>query len=261
MAGNGGDVVEISEPTAGNEDLVVQLRQERRNYSDVFQMYKFTYSMTMSFSSGGDVILFVSDLINYHGDALQRSFEVILNTCLRNVNLQHFNRNQPIATDYMQFNVEHTDFVDYVYSSRNVRYSDFDAAQLVGGLMNWLSNLSQSERKINLTNRWIVQLSISRTDENSVPRGSGKGDQLSDKVVMEKCVVIDSAAEIDNEYVGQVTPSSFYPEEVVQLQVEEERQQHDDDDMESDDEFDDDEGTLRLFNSDAFNFMTEERVR
>ena len=87
--------------------------------------------------------------------------------------------------------------------------------------MNWLSNLSQSERKIDLTNRWIVQLSISRTDENSVPRGSGKGDQLSDNVVMEKCVVIDSAAEIDNEYVGPITSPSFYPEEVVQLQVEE----------------------------------------
>ena len=128
MAGNGGDVVEFSEPTTGNGDLVVQLRQERRNYSDVFQMYQFTYSMMMSFSNGGDVVLFVSDLINYHGDTLQRSFEVILNTCLRNVNLQHFNRNQPIATDYVQFNVEHTDFVDYVHSSKNVKYSDFDGA-------------------------------------------------------------------------------------------------------------------------------------
>ena len=46
----------------------------------------------------------------------------------------------------------------------------------------------------------------------------------------------------------------------MQLQVKEERQQHDDDDMESDDEFDDDEGTLRLFNSDAFNFMIEKNV-
>ena len=74
-------------------------------------------------------------------------------------------------------------------------------------------------------------------------------------------MVIDSGAtEIDNEYVGQVTPSLYYHEEVVQLQVEEERQQHDHDDMESDDEFDDDEGTLRLFNSDAFNFMIEKNM-
>ena len=169
MAGNGGDIIEISEPTTGNGDLVVQLRQEQRNYSDMFQMYKFTYSMTMSFSNGGDVVLFISDLLNFHGDALQRSFEVILNTCLRNVNLQHFNRNHLIATNYVQFNVEHTDFVDYVYSLRSVKYSDFDVSQLVGGLVNWLSNISQSERKINLMNRWIVQLSISRTDKNSVP--------------------------------------------------------------------------------------------
>ena len=87
---DGGEVVEISQPTNdGDGDLVVRLRQERRNYSDTFQMYDFLYMMTMSFSDGGDVILFVSRLVNIHGDALQKVFEIIFTTCLRNVNLQH----------------------------------------------------------------------------------------------------------------------------------------------------------------------------
>ena len=154
MAGNGGDFVEVSEPTNGNGDLVVQLQHERKNYSDIFQMYKFLYSMTMLFSNGGNFILFISDLLNFHGDTLQRSFEVILNTCLRNVNLQHFNRNRLIATDYVQFNVEHTDFVDYVYSSRSVKYSDFDVSQLLMSSMAWVRRC-YSEKSKNL-NRLLV---------------------------------------------------------------------------------------------------------
>ena len=161
-----GQVVEISQPTNDGDggDLVVRLRQERRNYSDTFQMYDFLYTMTLSFSDGGDVILFVSRLVNIHGDALQRVFEIIFMTCLRNVNLQHFGRNNLVETDFVQFNVEHTDFIDYVYSSRNVRYDNFDAIQLTDGLMQWLSNLAQSERKINIMNRWIVQFNVEHTD-------------------------------------------------------------------------------------------------
>ena len=70
-ARNDDGVVEISQAT-GDGDLVVQLRQERRNYSDMFQMYNFNYTMTMSFSDGGDVTLFVSRLVNVHSDALQK---------------------------------------------------------------------------------------------------------------------------------------------------------------------------------------------
>ena len=160
-ARNDGEVIEISQSMNGDGDLVVRLRQERRNYSDTFQMYDFLYTMTMSFSDGGDVILFVSRLVNIHGDTLQRVFEIIFTTCLRNVNLQHFGRNNLVGTDFVQFNVEHTDFIDYVYSSRNVRYDNFDAIQLTDGLMQWLSNLAQSERKINIMNRWIVRLMVS----------------------------------------------------------------------------------------------------
>ena len=48
--------------------------------------------------------------------------------------------------------------------------------------MQWLSYLAQSERKINVMNKWIVRLMVSRTDQGSVPRGSG----LTDNVVVEQ---------------------------------------------------------------------------
>ena len=249
---NGG-MVEISQPTnADDGDLVVQLHQERRNYSDTFQMYDFLYSMTMSFSDGGDVTLFVSRLVNIHGDALQRVFEIIFTTCLRNVNLQHFGRDDLVGNDFVQFNVEHTDFIDYVYSSRNVRYDNFDTTQLTDGLMQWLSNLAQSERKINIMNRWIIRLMVSRTDEGVVPRGSG----LTDNIVVErgKPTTITNDAPPTEER----SDADVVPDEAVRIGVEAVRppSMADDDGEESDDEFDDDEGRM-LFNSDAINRMID----
>ena len=249
---NDGEVVEISQSTNGGGDLVVRLCQERRNYSDTFQMYDFLYTMTMSFSDGGDIILFVSRLVNIHGDALQRVFKIIFTTCLRNVNLQHFGRNNLVETDFVQFNVEHTDFIDYVYSSRNVRYDNFDAIQLTDGLMQWLSNLAQSERKINIMNRWIVRLMVSRTDEGSVPRGSG----LMDNVVAEQTrVTTTNGASTYQER------TDIVPDEVIRIGVGSTSVPtiEDDDEEESDDEYDDDEGRL-LFNSDAINHMVESNV-
>ena len=245
-----GEVVEISQPTNdGDGDLVIRLRQERRNYSDTFQMYDFLYMMTMSFSDGGDVILFVLRLVNIHGDALQRVFEIIFMTCLRNINLQHFGRNNLVETDFVQFNVEHTDFIDYVYSSRNVRYDNFDAIQLTDGLMQWLSNLAQSERKINIMNRWIVRLMVSRTDKGSVPRGSG----LTDNVVAEQ-------TRVTNDCTNQEKTADILPDEVIRIGVGSSVPTIEgDDEEESDDEFDDDEGRL-LFNSDAINHMVESNV-
>ena len=54
--------------------------------------------------------------------------------CIGGINLQHFNRNHLVDSDYVQFNIEHTDFTDYVYSSRNVKYSELNCAVLVGGV-------------------------------------------------------------------------------------------------------------------------------
>ena len=244
-----GEVVEISQPTNdGDGDLVIRLRQEHRNYSDTFQMYDFLYTMTMSCSDGGDVILFVSRLVNIHGDTLQRVFEIIFTTCLRNINLQHFGRNNLVETDFVQFNVEHTDFIDYVYSSRNVRYNNFDAIQLTDGLMQWLSNLAQSERKINIRNRWIVRLMVSRMDEGSVPRGSG----LTDNVVAEQTRVTNGT--------NQEKTADIVLDEVIRIGVGSSVPTiEEDDEEESDDEFDDDEGRP-LFNSDAINHMVESNV-
>ena len=77
-----------------------------------------------------------------------------------------------LADDFIQFPVEHTDFVDYVFSSHNVKYSDLRYATLVDGLKNWLSNLAQSNRQMNMDNNWAISLQISRTSE--VTRGFGK---------------------------------------------------------------------------------------
>ena len=206
----------------------------------------------MSFSDGGDVTLFVSRLVNIHGDALQRVFEIIFTTCLRNVNLQHSGRNNLVGTDFVQFNVEHTDFIDYVYSSRNVRCDNFDAIQLTDGLMQWLSNLAQSERKINIMNRWIIRLMVSRTDEGSVPRGSG----LTDNVVAEQTRVTTNGASTYQE----TRETDIVPDEVIRIGVGSASVPTiEDDEEESNDEFDDDEGRL-LFNSDAINHIVESNV-
>ena len=258
MAARNGDddgVVEISQPTNGDGDLVVQLHQERRNYSDTFQMYDFLYTMTMSFSDGGDITLFISRLVNIHGDALQRVFEIIFTTCLRNVNLQHFGKNDLVGSDFVQFNVEHTDFIDYVYSSRNVRYDNFDTTQLTDGLMQWLSNLAQSERKINIMNKWIVRLIVSRTDEGSVPRGSG----LTDNVVIEQETTKDSSTTTTTD--NTATTMDIVPDRVIRIGLEAVRPPSiiDDNGEENDDEFDDDEGMM-LYNSDAINHMVEVNI-
>ena len=113
----------------------------------------------MTFSQDGDSVIFVGDLLNIHGDALDRIFGTMFRACVQSGNLQHFNQNEVLADDFIQFTVEHTDFVDYVFSSRNVKYSDLRYATLVDGLKNWLSNLA-------------ISLQISRTSE--VPRGFEK---------------------------------------------------------------------------------------
>ena len=44
--------------------------------------------------------------------------------------------------DFVQFTLEHTDFVDYVFFSRNVKFSQLRYETLVGGVVNWLNNLA-----------------------------------------------------------------------------------------------------------------------
>ena len=66
----------------------------------------------------------------------------------------------------------HQDFIDYVYSSQSVAYENFNFERIIGGIINWLNNLSQSNRMIDISHDWSICLMISRTEE--VPRGRGK---------------------------------------------------------------------------------------
>ena len=248
--------VELRRTSEDGSDVIVRLRQERRSYSDVFQMYRFIFTFVMNFSNGGDVELFVSTLLNLYGDATERLFELILNTCLRNVNLQHFDRNELINTDYVQFNVEHTDLVDYVYSSRSVRFSELNVRTIVGELMNWLHQAAQSERKIDVSNVWRMQLSISRTDENAVPRGSGNGDGK----LLEKVQVQMSTTTTEIGHDGFKDEVRFVPNEVVQMQdvKDIEEDEDEEDDVDDDDDYDDDKG--RHVNEFALRHLVERDV-
>ena len=106
----------------------------------------------MRFSNQRDSIIFVGDLLNFHGEALDLVFEQVFRACTQSVNLQHFNRNSISDEDFVQFNLEHTDFVDYVFCSRNVKFSDLRFETLVGGTVNWLNSLAQSNRQMNIDN-------------------------------------------------------------------------------------------------------------
>ena len=151
--------------TFRESDLVVTLSNEGRDYNNNFQTYKFYYSMRMVFSNQGDSVVFVGDLLNFHGDALDRILEQVFRACVQSVNLQHFNRNSIVDEDFVQFTLEHTDFVDYVFSSRNVKFSQLRYETLVGGVVNWLNNLAQSDRQMNIDNDWAISLQVSRTTE------------------------------------------------------------------------------------------------
>ena len=47
---------------------------------------------------------------------------------------------------------------------------------MVGGVVNWLNNLAQSNRQMNIDNDWVINLQVSHTTE--IPRGFGKDDDL-----------------------------------------------------------------------------------
>ena len=100
--------------------------------------------------------------------------------CISGVNLRHFNRNSLVDNDFIQFTLEHTDFVDYVFSSRNVKFSDLQYEVLVGGFINWLNNLAQSNRQMDIDNDWAISLQVSRTSE--IPRGFGKTDDFEPEI-------------------------------------------------------------------------------
>ena len=130
----------------------------------------------MTFANEGDTMIFVGDLLNLYGESLDEIFNRVFRHCTNGVNLQHFNRNTLVDTDFVQFTLEHTDFVDYVFSSRNEKYSDLRYDALTGGVMNWLNNLAQSNRQMDIDNDWAMSIQVSMTSET--PRGFEKTDDV-----------------------------------------------------------------------------------
>ena len=103
LAEEGSGDLAFCEASSGGIDLNVNITQQSRGYSENFRMYKFRYTMRIAFSRDADTTIFVSDLLNVHSDALERIFSIVFRTMVESVRLQHFNRNNVIDTDYLQF--------------------------------------------------------------------------------------------------------------------------------------------------------------
>ena len=170
MAVEGGNLM-FHEDSNGDE-FNVDLTQQSRDYFEHFQMYKFYYTMCMTFSRDVDSEIFVSDLLNIYSDTLERIFRIILQVMFESVQLQHFNRAEIINSDYIQFTLEHSD-IDCVFMSRSVAHENFQYHRVIGGIIYLLNNSAQSNQMINIGNEWIICLMVSRTEE--VPRGMRKG--------------------------------------------------------------------------------------
>ena len=75
--------------------------------------------------------------------------------------------------------MEHTQYPDYIYASRNLNFgTGFNYNKTVGGVLNWVANLSQSSGMIDISKDWVVCLLVSRTEE--VQRGRGKPPKKND---------------------------------------------------------------------------------
>ena len=245
-------------------DLRVSLQNEGRDYNEHFQTYKFYISLRMTFFNEGDSLIFVVDLLNAYRESLECVFERVFHMCIGGVNLQHFNRNHLVDSNYVQFNIEHTDFTDYVYSSRNVKYSELNYAVLVGGVMNWLNNLVQSNRQMDINHDWSLSLQVSSTtnvhrgfgdppmvDTNGdflpkvVCKGGGQSCSITIPPLMERFHpdTLPGNHEEERALFGDITDNDGEDD------TEEDDSHSDDDD--DDDYFDEDNGTCKVLQNDA----------
>ena len=160
------DVSRFSEQSRGGSNLDVEITQYDRQWFERFHRYKFWYTLHMNFDNTVDSLLYVNELLNVHSDAMEHVFMVALQTIIDGIQLQHFQgENHVLPTDFVQVTLEHADFVDYIFSSRMVKYSDFQFHEVIGGIMNWLQNLAQSNKKINMSNEWTMTLDVSCTND------------------------------------------------------------------------------------------------
>ena len=81
-------------------------------------------------------------------------------------------------------------------------------ATLVDGLKNWLSNLAQSNRQMNMDNDCAILLQISRTSE--VPRGFGK---------MKRDFGLQSKVKLNVKESEGVNSPVFDPDIMIDMQV------------------------------------------
>ena len=215
--------------------------------------------------------MFVGDLLNLYGESLDYIFERVFRACISGVNLQHFNRNSLVDNDFIQFMLEHTDFVDYVFSSRNVKFSDLQYKVLVGGVINWLNNFAQSNRQMDTDNDWAISLEVSRTSE--IPRGFGKTDDFEPEIIKESrdssvftlqtlSVTVPRSCNDDMD----ILPGEEDEEErLFGLISNEEDQGNEDDDIVSEgggeDYFDEDNGMVTVFkNKASFDVLIDKEI-
>ena len=174
-----------------------------------------------------------------------------------------------------------------------VKYSDFQFHEVIGGIMNWHQNLAQSNKKINVSNDWMMTLDVSCM--NDVRRGMGKKRREGE---IDSCVpiklsknVIDGIDELSQDIppLNNNVNMPFTPKRVLNIestQMEEKElfgspitsseSEQEDNDSEQDkasissletddgekDEGEDDDGGLSfnfnpLMNFDALNFIIE----
>ena len=165
--------------------------------------------------------------------------------------LQHFNRNHLVDSNYVQFNIEHTDFTDYIYSSRNVKYSELNHAVLVGGVTNWLNNLAQSNRQMDINHDWSLGLQVSST--TNVHKGFGDPTMVDMDGDFLPEVVLEGGGQLHSVAIPSLT-ERFHPDALPDNREEEcalfgDITDNDDDDTEEDSPSDDDDNYFDKDNS------------
>ena len=80
----------------------------------------------------------MNELLNVHQDALERVFVAAIQTILDefNYSILEMRIDRVVQPDFVQVGLEHQDFVDYIYSSRLVKYGQFKFNEVAGGIMN-----------------------------------------------------------------------------------------------------------------------------
>ena len=160
---NNQDITEF--PNFVGSSIDVEITQYDRKWFERFRSYKFLYIFRITIDGGADSTLFVNELLNVHQDALERVFVAAIQTILDefNYSILEMRIDRVVQPDFVQVGLEHQDFVDYIYSSRLVKYGEFKLNEVAGRIMNWLQNLAQSNKKINTINTWTLTLDILRT--------------------------------------------------------------------------------------------------